>query len=189
MSLKLLFVMLLALGFPVQSQYLFGNECAGCYRSTAAELSRKISRSFDMAPIDAPAGSEQTDGRKDTNTKDFSTLSIKMSLDGFWVLPTYIQMNATFSVVYQFEIGDDGHPMHIYALRDKSPGWSEDPEDLCLIDPKAAENSIRKWKFVGFEKHKKYVLVLNWEHMVGWVSMFIHSDQVTLSIRLLQRKG
>lgn len=103
-------------------------------------------------------------------------LSLNVSLDGFRIQSICFQANASFSIVYQFEIGKDSHPMHIYALAGQK--W--------LDDPRAAEAGLATWTLVGLGAGKKYVLVLNWQHAKGYVLMSIVSDQLSLSVRLLK---
>ena len=100
-------------------------------------------------------------------------VKIDMSLDGFGIREIYFQMNASFSIVYEFEIGADSHPTRIYSLAGEK-----------FIDTKAAKAGLAKWTFFGLAPKNKYVLVLNWEHNRGYTSMTIHGDQMSLSFRL-----
>lgn len=100
-------------------------------------------------------------------------LRIELMLEGFKVRPVYFQAHVSFSIVYQFMIGTDSHPTYIDLLTGGE-----------CIDTKAAEAGLAKWTFAGLEAGKKYVLVLNWEHMRGFVSMSILGDQMSLSVRL-----
>lgn len=100
---------------------------------------------------------------------------IETDLDGFGVRPFWDQANASFSIIFQFEIGKDEHPMHISFLAGDK-----------YIDPKLAEEGLAKWTLAGLETWKKYILILNWEHGVGYTSMSILGDQLKLSIRLIE---
>lgn len=100
-------------------------------------------------------------------------LKIELSLDGFEVKPLWRQFNASFSIIYQFWIGENGHPINIFSLAGEK-----------YIDGEAASESLAKWVFVGLETWKRYVLVLNWEHMEGFSTMYLLSDEMSLFLRL-----
>lgn len=101
-----------------------------------------------------------------------SLLKIELTLEGFVPLGIYIQGNASFSVVCEFRIGTDSHPTGIYWLAGDK-----------YIDTKAAKACLAKWTLAGLEPNKKYVLVLNWEHNGGYVSLSILGDEMCLTYR------
>ncbi len=129
---------------------------------------RKFSRKIKTADSDtrtAPSRSFDDPGR----------IRIETSLDGFGIRPFWSQANASFSIIYQFEIGEDNHPMHMLLLAGDK-----------YIYPKSAEEGLAKWTLTGLERWKRYVLVLNWEHGLGYTSMSILSEQMKLSIKLIE---
>ncbi len=103
-------------------------------------------------------------------------INIRFSLTGFVPGAIYLQGNASFGIIYQFWSGENSHPKDIIALAGEK----------FLTDPKAAETCLKTWTFLGLEAGKKYTLILNWQHMLGYYSMSIISDQMTLSVRLLK---
>jgi len=104
--------------------------------------------------------------------EDFGKLKIELTLEGFLPLGIYLQANASFSVVCQFQIDTDSHPMNVYWLSGDR-----------YIDTKAAKASLARWTFTGLEPKKKYILVLNWQHMGGYVSLSIQGDEMSLTYR------
>jgi len=117
-----------------------------------------------------PMGSR---GQSDLIFEGVGKLHLELTLDGFGIRDLWAQANTSFSIVYQFEIGKDSHPMHIFLLAGEK-----------YIDAKAAEAGLAKWTFAGLEAGKKYVMVLNWQHARGYVSMSILSDQMTFAVRM-----
>ncbi len=105
--------------------------------------------------------------------KDLCKLKIELTLEGFKVEPLWVDINAAFSIVYQFDIGEDSRPIHILLLAGERH-----------IDPKAAAACLAKWSFSGLLPKKKYILILNWEHIKGYTSMSILGDEMSLSVRL-----
>jgi hypothetical protein len=126
---------------------------------------------------DTGSGSNGSQFPSDLLLGGIDKLKIELSLDGFGIWPMYFQANSSFSIVYQLEIGTDSHPTNIYLLAGEK-----------FIDAKAAKAGLAKWTFFGLEPKKKCVLVLNWEHNRGYVSMSLFSDQLSLSVRLLKDK-
>ncbi|MCP4604349.1 MAG: hypothetical protein GY847_28145 [Proteobacteria bacterium] len=71
------------------------------------------------------------------------------------------EMNASFSIVYSFRIGEDGQPCEIMQVRDRYVG--KDVVASCL------EN----WRLTGLDKKSNYFFAANWKHGIGWVEMSI----------------
>jgi len=106
--------------------------------------------------------------------ENIGKIRIDLSLDGFKVRPIFIQGNTAFSIIYQFYIGEDGHPTHIYPILG----------DKRLDDADAARACLAKWTLSGLLPNKKYLLILNWEHIKGYTLLTLSGDQMSFSISL-----
>lgn len=109
-----------------------------------------------------------------TYFENIGKIKIDISLDGFKVRPIFIQGNTAFSIIYQFYLGEDGHPTHIYPILG----------DKRLDAADAAKACLAKWTLSGLLPNKKYFLILNWEHIKGYTMLTINGDQMSLSISL-----
>lgn len=105
---------------------------------------------------------------------DVNKIVIDFSLEGFKVPPIWVQANLSFLVSYEFEIDEKAHPIEIKALQDD------------YLDKEKVISYMKKWKIVGLSSTKgaKYICVLKWKHMYGWVSMLIYNDNFSLMIKL-----
>lgn len=72
--------------------------------------------------------------------------------------------NASFSIVYRIDIGDDGRVVGVSELRnDFLPG------------------ALSRWKFAG--PKRRATVSLDWKHGEGWVSIVVSDPRSTLRIR------
>jgi hypothetical protein len=99
----------------------------------------------------------------------------EIALDGFEVRPHWVQGNASFSIIFQFNVGDDSHPADIYLVLGEEQ-----------IDVDAAKACLAKWTLSGLLPNKKYFLLLNWEHVKGYTMLTIIGEQMSLTIKLQQ---
>ncbi len=106
--------------------------------------------------------------------ENIGKIRIDLSLDGFKVRPIFIQGNTAFSIIFQFYIGEDGHPTHIYPILG----------DKRLDDADAARACLAKWTLSGLLPNKKYLVILNWEHIKGYTLLTLSGDQMSFSISL-----
>lgn len=106
--------------------------------------------------------------------ENIGKIRIDLSLDGFKVRPIFIEGNTAFSVIYQFYIGEDGHPKHIYPILG----------DKRLDDVDAARACLAKWILSGLLPNKKYLMILSWEHIKGYTLLTLSGDQMSFSISL-----
>jgi hypothetical protein len=173
MNLIKLPLILVLLGIPLQSgTHLTGG--AELDSDSAIHQMDQNSNAHGIQPaVDSDIAPMSIQSQSSRLFEGIGKLKIELLLDGFGIKPLWGQMNASFSIVYQFEIGEDGHPMHIQLLVGEK-----------YIDPKAAEACLRKWVLSGLQTWKKYLLVLNWEHSSGYVSMTILSEQISLTMSL-----
>lgn len=170
--IKLPFILVL-LGIPLQSgSYLAGG--TELDRDPAIHQMEQDNNAHGQQPaVDADIAPMSIQSQSSRLFEGIGKLKIELLLDGFGIKPLWGQMNASFSIVYQFEIGEGGHPIHLQLLVGGK-----------YIDLKAAEACLTKWVLSGLQLWTKYILVLNWEHNRGYVSMTILSDQMSLNIRL-----
>lgn len=110
--------------------------------------------------------------RPPSRLADMDEMNIKFSINCFKVPDLWVQANVSFTIVYQFEIGDDSHPRNVVAIQDK------------YLDQARVSSCIKNWKFIGLGTDSKHILLLNWEHGIGWITMLIYSDQFSFLIRL-----
>lgn len=129
----------------------------------------------DIIPaIDANPKSRQTEKEWESYFEYIGKFRIDLALDGFKIRPIFVQGNTAFSIICQFYIGEDYHPTHISLILGENQLDNADAAKACLA----------KWTLSGFLPNKKYILVLNWEHIKGYTTLTLTGDQMNLSIRL-----
>lgn len=129
----------------------------------------------DITPaIDADPGTMQTEKEWESYLDNIGKFRIDLALDGFKVHNIFVQGNTAFSIIYQFYLGEDHHPMEISLILGRNQLENADAARACL----------EKWTLSGFLPNKKYLLVLNWEHIKGYTTLTLTGDQMNLSIRL-----
>ncbi len=75
-------------------------------------------------------------------------------------IPTTLkQANSSFSVVYSFEIDEEGKPSRIAKVTDRFVG--QEKVTPCLSE----------WRFRGLPKGMKLVALFRWQHGKGWVEI------------------
>lgn len=89
-------------------------------------------------------------------------------------LPNAIKTaNASFNVTYSFIVGKSGHPSSITKIRDDYVG--EEEVSSCL----------QNWRFSGWQRGKRIVVVFRWQHGEGWVELTLsgagHSQKVKIT--------
>lgn len=173
MNLIKLPLILILLGIPLQS----GSHLAGGAEldsdPAVHQMEQNNNAHCQQPAVDTDIDPMSIQSQASRLFEGIGRLKIELLLDGFGIKPLWGQMNASFSIVYQFEIGEDGHPMHLQLLVGEK-----------YIDLKAAEACLMKWVLSGLKIWTKYILILNWEHNRGYVSMTILSDQMSLNVRL-----
>jgi hypothetical protein len=177
MSIQLLCMVLVTLSLPAQDRLLLATGTKAVGSLTFLPTEQRLDTPDQQLANNAETAPMSSQSKSGPLSEGADKLRIELMLEGFKVRPVYFQAHVSFSIVYQFMIGADSHPTYIDLLTGGE-----------CIDTKAAEAGLAKWTFAGLEAGKKYVLVLNWEHMRGFVSMSIFSDQLSLSIRLLKDK-
>ncbi len=116
----------------------------------------------------------QTGKEWESYLADIGKFRIVISLDGFKLRNVFVQGNATFSIIYQFYLGEDYHPKDIDLILGE--------EQLDSAD--AARGCLSKWTLSGFVTNRKYRLVLRWEHNKGYTTLTMTGDEMSLSIKL-----
>ncbi|MEK6286384.1 MAG: hypothetical protein AABO57_11635 [Acidobacteriota bacterium] len=84
-------------------------------------------------------------------------VAIELSFCNF-ELPDSVKIsNASFDVIYSFEIGDDGRPARIAKVLDDYVG--KERVSSCLAD----------WRFQGVQRGLRMIALFRWQHGEGWV--------------------
>lgn len=172
--MRTLIVILLLLGFwpPMHDVLAYAEETLPIDGSSSAV--RTISSKDSIAVRNSDPETRQTGKEWESYLADIGHFKIFISLDGFKLDNIFVQGNATFSVVYQFYLGEDYHPKDIELLLGEEQLDSTDAARVCLS----------KWTLSGFVINRKYRLVLNWEHNKGYTTLTMTGDETRLSIKL-----
>jgi hypothetical protein len=93
-------------------------------------------------------------------------LEIKMC--DFQVSPELARANATFSVFYAIQVGDDGRPTKIEKVKND------------LLGNEAFVTCIQSWTLSV--KNKRLVASFDWKHGQGWTDVTISGDDVRYRI-------
>lgn len=129
----------------------------------------------DVIPaIDTSPRSRQTEKEWASYLGNVGKISIDLTLEGFKVRPIFVQGNTAFSIVYQFHLGEDCHPTHIYLILGEKQ----------IDNVEAAKACLAKWTLSGLLPNKRYLMVLNWEHIKGYTTLTLIGDQMNLTLRL-----
>ena len=90
-----------------------------------------------------------------------------------------MRANATFNLVYSFEISDQGQPINIKMVNNLSANILKSGSILKL---EQVESCITNWRLEGINTSKPVYLILSWKHGVGWVSFYIGTEGFNYSI-------
>lgn len=93
-------------------------------------------------------------------------LEIKMC--DFGVPPDLARANATFSIFYAIQVGDDGRPTTIEKVKNDLLG--DQPFVAC----------IQSWTLLV--KNKRLVASFDWKHGQGWTGLTISGDDLQYRI-------
>jgi hypothetical protein len=89
----------------------------------------------------------------------------------FAVPPTIVQGYASFSVIYVFDVNNEGRPIN---LKPVSQGFTT---------PEEVQSCIESWKLPEYSK-KRLVASFRWKHGVGWTQLAITGEGVKLTIKV-----
>jgi hypothetical protein len=129
----------------------------------------------DIDPAtDTTPKSDQSEKEWKSYLENVGKIRIDLALDGFKLHNIFVQGNTAFSIIFQFYLGEDGHPTDIDLILGK--------KQLDNVD--AAKACLAKWSLSGFAPYSRYLLVLNWEHNEGFTTLTLIGDQINLSLRL-----
>jgi hypothetical protein len=140
---------------------------------SAPEVQATIEEDIFTA-IDGNSRFDQTGKEWESYLVDIGKFRIVLTLDGFKLHNIFVQGNATFSIIYQFYLGDDYHPKDIDLILGEEQLDNADAARVCLS----------KWTLSGFLPNRKYRLVLRWEHNKGYTTLNMTGDEMSLSIKL-----
>jgi hypothetical protein len=92
-------------------------------------------------------------------------------------LPRNVKIaNASFNVIYSFEINEEGQPVKIIKIHDDYIG--EDIVTSCL------EN----WRLHGITKGARFVVNFRWQHAEGWVELTVAGTEFVQKIKLARER-
>jgi len=86
-----------------------------------------------------------------------------------------LQANASFNVIYEFDVSGNGLPTNIKALERR------------FIEPADVQKCIEQWRLPQYAS-KHLVAVFEWHHGVGWSRLAISGPDVKLTIHLTGEK-
>ena len=124
--------------------------------------------------IDGNPRIEQTRKGWESYLAEIGKFRIVLALDGFILRNIFVQGNATFSIIYEFNLGEDFHPKDINLISGEEQLDNADAARVCLS----------KWTLSGFLPNRKYHLALRWEHNKGYTMLSVTGDEMSLSIKL-----
>lgn len=84
-----------------------------------------------------------------------------------------MRQNLSFNLVIEFCLNAEGTPENIKVIR-----------SLPIFELSDALECIQGWRFSGFEPDRRFVVVLYWQHGIGWTSLGIQSGDYSHRVRL-----
>lgn len=88
-------------------------------------------------------------------------------------LPRNIKVaNATFDIVYSFEVDEEGRPVRITKVNDKYVG--EGTVASCM----------ESWRFHGIKNGTRMVALFQWRHGEGWTNINISGPDFSQKIKV-----
>src|SRR5579863_7618279 len=90
---------------------------------------------------------------------------------GFPLSKAIIQANASFNVIYEFNVSENGLPVGIKML------------EKGFVQPADVQACIEQWRLPQF-KSKHLVAVFEWHHGIGWTRLAISGPDVKVTIQL-----
>jgi len=90
-----------------------------------------------------------------------------------FALPPEVKVaHSTFSVVYSFEVNEEGHPSKITKIKDEHVG--EATVTACLSG----------WRFQGTRKGAHMAVMFQWQHGEGWTEISITGAGFSQTIKV-----
>lgn len=85
------------------------------------------------------------------------------------------QANASFNVIHEFDVSENGLPVNIKVL------------ERGFVEPADVQKCIEQWRLPQFTS-KHLVAVFEWHHGAGWKRLAISGPDVRLTIHLTGEK-
>ncbi len=95
----------------------------------------------------------------------------EVSFCGFPLSKAMLQANASFNVIYEFDVSENGLPVRIKTL------------EKGFVQPADVQACIEQWRLPQFTS-KHLVAVFEWHHGIGWTRLAISGPEVKLTIQL-----
>jgi len=86
-----------------------------------------------------------------------------------------MQANATFNVIYEFDVSENGLPVNIRTL------------EKGFVEPADVQGCIEQWRLPQFAA-KHLVAVFEWHHGIGWKRLAVTGPGAKLTIHLTGEK-
>jgi len=83
-----------------------------------------------------------------------------------------ISGNASFNVVYAFDVGPDGTPTNIRAVSSK------------FVEEDLVRKCLENWRLPEQAEKTRLGIIFRWEHAKGWVSLVIFGEHLSEEIRI-----
>ena len=99
----------------------------------------------------------------------------EVSFCAFPLSRAIMQANASFNVVYEFDVSENGLPLNIKTL------------ERGFVQPADVQGCIEQWRLPKFAS-KHLVAVFEWHHGIGWKKLAISGPNVNLTIHLTGEK-
>ena len=95
----------------------------------------------------------------------------EVELCDFKVLPVLADANATFSMIFALEIGEEGVPTNIRRVEGH------------FLDERSFIECLKKWRLAA-PRGQKVLVEFDWVHGKGWVRVTITSSTLALTMRI-----
>lgn len=102
-----------------------------------------------------------------------NAINMRIELCHFDLPEIVLRANATFGLVYCFEIGDQGQPINVKIVDDSGGN---------ILKLEQVASCITNWRLKGLNTYKPVNLGMYWKHGVGWVSILIGNEDFSYSI-------
>ena len=99
----------------------------------------------------------------------------EVSFCAFPLTKAILQANASFNVIYEFDVSENGLPVKIKTLEEG------------FVEPADVQKCIEQWRLPQFAS-KHLVAVFEWHHGIGWKRLAISGPDVKLTIHLTGEK-
>ena len=88
--------------------------------------------------------------------------TVEVSFCNFPVPRDMMRANASFNIVYSFDVDASGRPVRAEKIEN------------AYVDDEAVVSCLREWRLPAAKRRKPHVAVFHWRHGVGW-------DQLTVT--------